>query len=100
MSTARDTWLTTDPSDDGSDEAISQIACELARNAAEVLDAAENIEPPTGMIAAALMTGEWGAVQSYYADQLASALRNRAVDLYNAETERSRWFADEARDAA
>lgn len=96
---AYDTWLTTDPSDDGSDEALDLIQCELARDASEVLDAAETIEPPNGLIAAALMTGTdeaWASVRGYYAEQLEQALRNRAVDVLNARIEDAQMSRAEA----
>lgn len=85
-----DTWLTTDPSDDGSTEAIEAIADRLALDAEAVADAIQSIDPPEPLMVAAFLSGNWDQVRAFYHEAITDQIHRQAVDKYDADCELAR----------
>lgn len=100
MSTAYDRWLTSDPSDDGSDEAIQSISDELALDADEVENALGFRELPLSVIAQAFVAGTdeaWAKVRAACEEIALDGLKDRAVDVLNERREEALIAAAESR---
>lgn len=104
MATARDTWFTTDPRDNGSAEAIDQIHSELRRELSDIREAADAFvghhgERLADLLAAAFFANNKGAQRLAWETIDASInaqLRDRAIDIYNARVERELAIAADA----
>lgn len=99
-----DIRVTTDPSDDGTQESLEQITCELSESDAEVTRALIEVVEEDGLqwdlMVRAFTTGsdvEWNRVREDISGAITRKLKVRAVEVFKAQRDEAEMCAAEER---
>lgn len=98
-----DFFVTTDPSDDGTQEALEQTTCELSESYSEVTDALTEVVEEDGLqwdlMVRAFTTGsdvEWNRVREDISAAITRKLKVRTVEVLKAQRDEAEMCAAES----